>query len=117
MRVRIGLLFVCFSALLCAQASFEVATIKLHPDPIAFTAYPSVRGATLTAVATSLYDMITSAYGIRYDQISGGPLWAQTDNWDVVGKAGGDGPLTMGRALPMLQALLAERFRLRVRRE
>ena len=59
-------------------ASFEVASIKFHPGPITVSADPSVHGRTVTGTASTLVDMITTAYGVRYDQISGAPNWGSS---------------------------------------
>jgi uncharacterized protein (TIGR03435 family) len=59
-----------------AKLSFDVATIKLHAEPITTWSDPFARGRTVTATASKLTDLITTAYGVRYDQISGVPTWA-----------------------------------------
>ena len=99
------------------RASFEVASIKFHPDPITVSADPSTRGARVTATAVTLLDLITSAYGVRYEQVAGGPGWMNTSHYDIVAKAGGEAPLTKEESRQMMQALLAERFLLRIHRE
>ena len=100
-----------------ARASFEVASIKVHPEPVTASADPSVRGSRMTGVASTLLDLITTAYGVKYDQISGGPGWAGTVHYDLNAKAEGEEPITKEQARHMLQALLAERFRLKIHRE
>jgi uncharacterized protein (TIGR03435 family) len=47
--------------------------------------------------------------------ISGGPAWIDSDRWDIAAKAEGD--LTAEQMMPMLQALLEDRFKLKVHRE
>jgi uncharacterized protein (TIGR03435 family) len=98
-------------------ASFEVATIKFHPGPITFSADPIVRGRTVTGTASTLLDMVTTAYGVRYDQVSGGANWVISDHYDLTAKSEGEGTLTKEQAHQMLQTLLANRFQLRVHRE
>ena len=46
---------------------FDVASIKLHPQPITASYDPMVRGSQVVGMACSLRDMITAAYSIRYD--------------------------------------------------
>jgi uncharacterized protein (TIGR03435 family) len=46
--------------------------------------------------------------------VSGGPGWIRTDRYDVAAKAVVDGNLTERQLQPMLQALLADRFKLRL---
>src|SRR5579862_7301373 len=67
--------------------SFEAVSIKFHPEPILTSADPSVRGATVWATASTLLDMITVAYNLRYDQVSGGPKWIGSDHYDLLAKA------------------------------
>lgn len=100
-----------------ARQTFEVASIKVHPEPVTASADPSVHGSRMTGVASTLLDLITTAYGVKYDQISGAPGWAGTVHYDLNAKAEGEEPITKDQARQMLQALLAERFRLKVHRE
>ncbi len=97
-------------------ASFEVASIKFHPGLITMSG-GGVKGATLSDTAVTLRNLIEDAYGVRTDQISGGPSWIGSDRYDVVAKAEGEGTLTHDRAMQMLQTLLADRFQLKVHRE
>lgn len=60
--------------------------------------------------------LISRAYGVAEAQIEGGPRWVASDTWDISAKA--DTPLEMTREQlrPCLQALLAERFQLKIHR-
>jgi uncharacterized protein (TIGR03435 family) len=100
-----------------APASFEVASIKVHPEPVTASADPSVRGSRMMGTASTLLDLITTAYGVKYDQISGAPGWASAVHYDVNAKAEGEEPITKDQAKQMLQNLLADRFRLKIHRE
>ncbi len=115
---RSGLLVVCLNVvgILGAQSAFDVASIKFHPGIITFSSDPKPRGNRVTATASTLIDMITTAYNVRYDQILGAPGWARSDHYDLEAKAG-DAPITMAQMRPMLQALLADRFQLQIHRE
>jgi uncharacterized protein (TIGR03435 family) len=53
--------------------------------------------------------LIETAYGVRDDQLSG-PGWIETVRYDVVAKP--PAGVTQSQLRPMLQSLLAERFRL-----
>jgi uncharacterized protein (TIGR03435 family) len=61
--------------------------------------------------------IISDAFGIRYDLISGGPGWLDTDSYDLTAKVSGE-DLAVWKALPqdqrnrMLQAVLKDRFHL-----
>lgn len=100
-----------------ARASFDVASIKLHSGNITFSSDPAVRGRTVTGTASTLLDLITNAYGVRYEQVSGGPSWLSSDHYDISAKAEGEGTLTKEQARQMLQALLEDRFQLKIHRE
>jgi uncharacterized protein (TIGR03435 family) len=97
-------------------ASFEVASIKFHPGPITMSG-GGIHGTTLSDTALTLLNLIEDAYDLRRDQISGGPSWIDSDHYDVIAKAEGVGTLTHDRVMQMLQALLADRFQLKVHRE
>jgi len=98
-------------------ASFDVASIKLHPEPITMSIDPMVRGRTVSGTASTLLDLVTNAYGVKYDQVSGGPGWNKSDHYDVSAKSEGEGTLTKEQAQQMMQALLADRFQLKIHRE
>ncbi len=63
----------------------------------------------------TMLDLIRTAYGVDADKVYGGPSWLDYDRFEVVAKAP---PATRPDALKlMLQALLADRFKLVVKRE
>ncbi len=102
--------------LLCAQ-SFEVASIKPHPGEITFSADPAIRGTHVVATASTLLDLITSAYGIRNNQVDNAPAWGTQEHFDLDALAPADVPLTRDLANAMMRRLLADRFQLQVRWE
>jgi len=106
----------CAGAVAHAQEAFEAASLKPHPGMITFSSDPALKGNRVRATASTLTDMITVAYHVRYDQISGAPGWAGSDHYDLDATAG-DRPITNDQMRTMLQALLADRFQLRVHRE
>ena len=69
----------------------------------------------MSFAARTMLDLIRTAYAVDADKVYGGPSWLDYDRFDVIAKA----PAT---ARPdavklMLQALLADRFKLVVKRE
>jgi uncharacterized protein (TIGR03435 family) len=97
--------------------AFEVASIKPHPEPITVS-NSSTSGTLATWTAVTLIDLISSAYDLNhYQQISGGPNWATSAHFDIAARGSGDAPLTKEQVGSMLQALLADRFQLKVHRE
>jgi uncharacterized protein (TIGR03435 family) len=102
---------------LAAAQSFDVATLKLIKGPINFASGPVIRGRTVACTALTPRDLITYAYDIRYEQLSGGPSWIGDDHYDVIAKSEGDGALRLAESRQMMQSFLAERFHLQVHRE
>ena len=106
--------------------SFDVATIKPHPDMLTMTGVMNTADGVNGAAAT-LSMLVQYAYGLRSeDQVSGGPDWAKTDRFDVQAKIGEADIAAMEKLNPadkkarrelMMQALLSERFQLRVHSE
>ena len=90
---------------------FEVADIHSSPR----TTQPLARGPFYTGgryemrFATML-DLIRTAYGVDPEKVIGGPNWLEMDRFDVFAKAPA-GSTAESRRL-MLQALLADRFKL-----
>jgi uncharacterized protein (TIGR03435 family) len=113
------LLIVCLLATLspAQTVSYDVATIKYRKGPINFSADPVIRGRAVTGIALTVRDLLTYAYAVRYDQLSGGPSWAADDHYDILAKSEGEGTLTLAQSRQMMQALLAERFHLQIHRE
>jgi uncharacterized protein (TIGR03435 family) len=111
---------IILTALLLA-ASFEVASVKPEPWTGQGGVGVTTHGNTLTAEHSDLYGLVTFAYNLKDFQLSGGPAWAkhgildQSELFQVVAKAGGNVAPSEEEFRAMLQALLAERFQLKVR--
>jgi uncharacterized protein (TIGR03435 family) len=90
------------------MGSGEVWTVK----PFRF----DFSGPRLTIENFRLSDLITYAYDIKDYQLLDVPHWADIDRYDISAKAEGDAALTRDLARPMMQALLADRFQLKVHR-
>ena len=58
---------------------------------------------------------IVGAYGVLPDRVLGGPDWIDTDRFNITGRA--EQPVRDKALMSMLQALLAERFKLVLHRE
>jgi uncharacterized protein (TIGR03435 family) len=104
---------------------FDVASIKANKSGSNMVRM-MVGPDRLTAVGATLQMLIQNAYEIQDFQIAGGPKWANSDRYDIEAKMDGSAveklqTLSMDqRALEsrrMLQALLADRFRLAFHRE
>lgn len=98
-------------------ASFEVASIKPNQTGSESRRAGTSPGGLFTATNVSLKLLISRAFGVAEAQIERGPGWVDTEKYDIAARAAT--PLEMSReeVRPCLQALLAERFRLRFHRE
>ena len=104
------------------QPAFEVASITPckpgTPEPaeermgmVQFTA----PGGRFNAKATSLKFLLEWAYGILPSQHTAGPSWMEHDRYDIVAKASGNPDDDQMKL--MVRSLIAERFKLKMRRE
>ena len=95
---------------------FDVAAIKLHITGGNLVRVRPQPGGRLIVENAPLRSLIETAYGIQDYQLSDGPRWLLSDRYDIQAKAEGIVPAKQ-TAGPMLQALLEDRFRLKVHRE
>ena len=103
--------------------SFDVATIKPHPGILTMTGVLDAPDGVDGSAAT-LSMLIEYAYGLRSEnQVTGGPDWTKTDRFDIQARMGEANITTMEKLSPaekkarlrlMMQALLEERFKLKV---
>jgi bla regulator protein blaR1 len=98
-----------------APPRFEVASIKPSNSPDRRAVFNARPGGQFSATNVTVKQLIQSAYGIKGLQISGGPSWVGSDLFDISAKP--EGPVKPDQIQPMLQSLLAERFRLVIRRD
>ncbi len=97
-------------------AEFEVASVRPNTGNDRIVTIDSTPEGNFHARGYSLKLLIQRAYGVKGFQISGGPKWLDEDRFDVVAKAfatGAERVVTPAQMRTMLQALLADRFRLR----
>lgn len=71
-------------------------------------------GGGVLVVNGSLQQIVMLAYNMEKFQISGGPSWLDSSRFDIVAKSNGEAPEAEIRR--RLQLLLAERFKLAVKR-
>jgi uncharacterized protein (TIGR03435 family) len=103
---------------------YEVATIfPSKPGGNAVGLLPSPNG--LIARNATLQMLVTAAYGVQNYQVSGGPSWFTSDRYDIDAKMQASVADALQKLTPaqrtiarqqMLQALLADRFKLSIRR-
>jgi bla regulator protein BlaR1 len=112
------------SAAVSAAPTFAVASVKQNKSggngPGGSRTLPS---GQFIATNITLRSLISNAYGaplqpLLRDQLVNVPAWIDTDHFDIVAKAEGNGqPPPAGQVALMLRALLAERFNLAVHEE
>ena len=101
--------------------AFEVASIR--PSDPAGTVAIRRSGYRIATTSTSLQFLITWAYDVHSDRLYGKPNWLDSVRYDIVANAPQDNPPAPRRPgqptelQVMMQALLAERFRLIIHRE
>ena len=104
-----------------ASPVFEVASVKPKKSGEGFIRFGLQPGGRFTAQNVPTRELIRFAYNVQPFQIEGGPGWLNSDRFDVTAKAEGDlpptGPGQSGPVQLMMQNLLADRFKLKVRRE
>jgi uncharacterized protein (TIGR03435 family) len=99
-----------------AKPAFDVADVHAS----AHVRNLSMQGGVLRAGRfeirrATMLDLIKIAYGVDADTVFGGPSWLEWDRFDVIAKAP---PATSQATVKlMLQALLADRFKLAVHRD
>jgi len=97
-------------------ASFQIADIHASLHSMS----PFMQGGILAADRyqlrqANMVDLIRSAYGVEAENVLGGPSWLELDRFDVIAKTSpGTPPETLKL---MLQALLADRFKLVVHKD
>jgi uncharacterized protein (TIGR03435 family) len=96
------------------RAQFEVATVKFNPNGKNQSLYRNP-GGRLVADNRTLKFLVSVAFGVKEFEVQGGPSWVDSDHFDIAAKAGTDA--SFPEMLPMLQALLEDRFKLAVHRE
>lgn len=116
------------AALTCTaqtRPSFEVASIKPNPDCVGDRQDEQFSPGRVSVTCIPLRSLIQAAYGTFANgpnpnpqrlRLFGLPDWAGSDRFNITAKAKGDAPMDQMFG-PMLQALLEDRFRLKVHRE
>lgn len=95
--------------------SFEVVSIKVNAsadENFGFTLKP---GGMMVATNVTARQIVTFAYSMQNSRVEDGPAWLDSVRFDITAKAAG--PATQEQMLPMMRALLADRFRLEIHRD
>jgi uncharacterized protein (TIGR03435 family) len=99
-----------------AFPKFEVISIRPNNSGSTASDLGPPKGNRFTATNVYVKRLIRLAYNVQDFQIAEGPGWIESDRFDIAATAEGNA-ITSGQFRPMLQALLADRFRLVIHRE
>lgn len=91
--------------------SFDAISIKPNSSGVTARSF-SIRPGQLAATNVTVRHVMWNAYGVRDDEIIGGPGWLATDRFDIIATIGGNP--TQSETRQMLRNLLADRFKLKV---
>jgi uncharacterized protein (TIGR03435 family) len=102
------------------RPAFEVASIKPNTVENGSSSSGLLPGGVFRVVNGVVFGVIASAFGgdqpLHSSQVIGAPDWVRTSRFDIVAKAP-DPDVQERDVLPMLQAMLADRFKLQVHHE
>jgi uncharacterized protein (TIGR03435 family) len=96
------------------QPKFDVVSIKPNRSGVLFSSGSPIvdKVGRYTARNVSLKSLISRFHGVYEFQIAGGPKWLDADRYDLDAEV--DGQPSREESIQMLQAVLADRFRLQV---
>lgn len=95
--------------------TFEVADVHVSKPASGPGGGGILPGGRVELHGLTMLSLIAFAYGVDEDMVVGGPNWLATDRFEINAK--GPKNLTDETAKPLLQALLAERFKLTLHSE
>ncbi len=104
------------------KVEFEVASLKLAPPAGGDFRLFWMAGGRFIATNSTLKELVEFAYDARGEQISGGPRWLDSDEYNVEAKPGSttripEGFAASGAFRMMVKSLLEDRFKLVIHRE
>jgi len=110
-------ILILFSPQMQAQLpAFDVASVRpTGPGITGLNRAMRISPGRFSATFENLMALISEAYGVPTQFISGGPGWAAEDPFDIEARAAG--PADEDQIKLMLQALLVDRFQLKIHRE
>src|ERR1022692_3367618 len=93
---------------------FDIADVHVSPrSTVTYMSGGVLRAGRYEIRRATMLDLIRTAYGVDDNsKIQGGPNWLELDRFDVIAKA--PPAATQETAKLMLQALLSERFQLKI---
>jgi uncharacterized protein (TIGR03435 family) len=118
MRCLAAIATLIFTAYAAAAADkFEVAAIHPHDPHIPAGSMKFPRGGEGLISGMSIRNLIWMAWQLPPDRVTGGPEWIDSDLYDIRAKAPAGSSSSVDALWSRIQALLADRFQLKVHRE
>jgi len=107
---------ILMNAVLVSAQTFAVASIRPSAGQVQFEhdGKTEITPGTMTMRDVTLGTCIKFAYGVQDSQVLG-PEWLQSEHFDILAKA--DSPVAEDQLKLMMQALLADRFKLSFHRQ
>src|SRR5262245_3310459 len=90
--------------------TFEIADVHTSPRNTSWAMRTVVRDGRYELRNATMVDLIRTAYSVDADKVLGGPNWLEFDRFDVIAKV--PSKTSQETLKVMLQALLADRFKL-----
>jgi uncharacterized protein (TIGR03435 family) len=91
--------------------AFDAADVHASPfRRVPFMNGNGLRGDRYVLHQATMVDLIATAYGVDASTVQGGPIWLESDRFEVIAKAPAATPPATVKL--MLQSLLADRFKL-----
>ncbi len=112
MLLLLPLLLAAQSPETASRPAFEVVSVKPTPGQPLNSGFRRASPGTLNAINVSVRFLIEYAYGVRDDQISGGPSWLDTDRYEIMAKPPAGADTSEAAKRLRTQSLLADRFHL-----
>jgi uncharacterized protein (TIGR03435 family) len=107
---------VAIAALLFA-ANFEVAAIHPHDPKNPVSQMKFSPGGEASIMGLTIRNLIWLAWQLPPDRVTRGPKWIDSDLYDIEAKSPAGSEFRIEAQRPRLQALLEDRFQLKVHRE
>ncbi len=96
--------------------AFDIADVHASPHATNyFMQGGTMRGGRFEIHKATMVDLVSMAFGVESEFVLGGPAWIETDHFDIIAKAPRD--TSQDDAIKMLQALLADRFKLALHKD
>jgi uncharacterized protein (TIGR03435 family) len=97
--------------------AFDVASIKRNTSGVGSESIGPILMGRFTANNIAVEHLMRLAYNVHDFEISGAPSWTRSEKFDIVARAEGMENATYEEMQPLLQSLLANRFKLLLHRE